>query len=107
VFGEGQAWGTLPCWHWAPVQTTTAALPVAHATGSAPILLVATTNDPATPYAWGVEVAKELENATLLTYDGDGHTAYHRGSDCIDAVVDNYLIHGTVPPKGTVCHAGP
>jgi pimeloyl-ACP methyl ester carboxylesterase len=107
VFGEGQAWGTLPCWHWAPVQTTTASLPVAHATGSAPILLVSTTHDPATPYAWGVEVAKELDNATLLTYDGDGHTAYHRGSDCIDAAVDAYLIHGTVPPKGTGCHAGP
>ena len=103
VFGESQAWGTLPCWHWAPVQTATAAPPVFHAKGSAPILVVATTHDPSTPYAGGVEVSKELDSATLLTYDGDGHTAYHRGSSCIDAAVDAYLIHGTVPAAGTTC----
>ena len=106
VFGESQAWGTLPCWQWAPVHTNTAAPAVFHAKGSAPILVVATAHDPATPYAGGVEVAKELDNATLLTYDGDGHTAYHRGSTCIDAAVDAYLIHGTLPAPGTVCKPG-
>jgi pimeloyl-ACP methyl ester carboxylesterase len=107
VFGESQAWGTLPCWHWAPVQTTTAAPTVFHAKGSAPILVVATTHDPATPYAGGVEVAKELDNATLLTYDGDGHTIYHRGSTCIDTAVDGYLIQGKMPAPGTTCKRDP
>jgi hypothetical protein len=49
VFGESQAWAMLPCWHWAPVATSKPALPIFHATGSAAILLVATTHDPSTP----------------------------------------------------------
>ena len=39
----------------------------------------------------------------LLTYNGDGHTAYGRGSTCIDGAVDAYLVQGTVPAPGTVC----
>jgi hypothetical protein len=44
-----------------------------------------------------------LRSAVLLTYNGDGHTAYHRGSSCINAAVDDYLVQGAVPAKGTVC----
>jgi pimeloyl-ACP methyl ester carboxylesterase len=103
VFGVSNAWSMLPCWRWAPRRTSTAASPVFHALGAGPILVVSTKHDPATPYGWGVEVANELDKAALLTYDGDGHTAYHRGSACIDSVVDAYLIHGTVPAKGATC----
>ena len=49
------------------------------AQGSAPILVVSTKYDPATPYEWGVQVADELDNATLLSYEGDGHTGVHVG----------------------------
>jgi pimeloyl-ACP methyl ester carboxylesterase len=73
------------------------------AKGSAPILVVSTKYDPATPYEWGVQVAKELDNATLLTYDGDGHTAYTSGSKCVDNVVDAYLVKGHLPADGVVC----
>jgi pimeloyl-ACP methyl ester carboxylesterase len=103
VFGESQAWGMLPCWHWSPARTTTPAPAPFRARGSAPLLVVSGLHDPATPYQWGVQVAKELDNATLLTYSGDGHTAYHRGSTCIDTAVDSYLIRGTMPAKGTQC----
>jgi pimeloyl-ACP methyl ester carboxylesterase len=106
VFGVTNAWSMLPCWHWAPKQTTAAASPLFHAAGAGPILVVSTKHDPATPYVWGVEVAKEVDNATLLTFDGDGHTAYHRGCTCIDTAVDAYLIHGTLPAEGTVCKPG-
>jgi hypothetical protein len=67
--------------------------------------VVSTTYDMATPHEWGVQVAGELENATLLTYDGDGHTAYTSGSSCIDEAVDAYLLDGTLPAEGTVCTA--
>jgi hypothetical protein len=40
----------------------------------------------------------------LLTRVGDGHTAYRRGSACIDNAVDAYLVGGTLPLIGTVCH---
>ncbi|MCU0302330.1 MAG: alpha/beta hydrolase [Candidatus Nanopelagicales bacterium] len=106
VFGPYLAWGTLPCWQW-PMGAGTAQAagepPVFRAPGSAPILVVSTTYDMATPHEWGVQVAGELDNATLLTYDGDGHTAYTSGSRCIDAAVDAYLLRGELPAEGTVC----
>ena len=45
----------------------------------------------------------ELDNATLVTYEGVGHTAYGEGSDCVDDAVDQYLLKGTVPKKDLVC----
>ena len=41
---------------------------------------------------------RQLADGHLLTYDGDGHTAYREGSHCVDTVVDAYLLKGTVPP---------
>lgn len=106
VFGAYMAWGNLPCWQWPMGPGTAQAAgdpPVFRAKGSAPILVVSTTHDMATPYEWGVEVSEELDNATLLTYDGDGHTAYTSGSPCVDDAVDAYLLDGTMPSEGTVC----
>jgi len=103
VFGVTNAWLTLPCWQFAPRPASSTPAPPIHATGSAPILVVSTTHDPATPYQDGVDVANQLDNATLLAFDADGHTAYRRGSTCIDNAVDAYLIDGVMPPKGTVC----
>lgn len=73
------------------------------AAGSGPILVVGTTHDPATPYRWAQRLTSQLSNATLLTYVGDGHTAYMRDSTCVDTAVDRYLIDGTLPAKGTKC----
>lgn len=73
------------------------------AEGSGPIVVVGTTRDPATPYRWSKALASQLSDATLLTFDGDGHTAYLRESDCIDKYVDAYFLDGKVPPKDTVC----
>ena len=106
VFGPYMAWGTLPCWQW-PMGAGTAQAagepPVFRAQGSAPILVVSTKYDPATPYQWGVQVADELDNATLLSYEGDGHTGYTSGSSCIDRAVDAYFLDGELPAEGTVC----
>ena len=71
--------------------------------GAAPILVVGTTRDPATPYEWAVALADQLESGVLLTRDGDGHTAYHVGSACIDEAVESYLVEGAVPPDGKKC----
>ena len=62
-----------------------------------------TTRDPATPYAWAQHLASQLDSGHLLTRVGDGHTAYTRGSACIDDAVDAFLIRGTIPPDGKVC----
>ena len=108
VFGPYLAWGNLPCWEW-PMGAGTAEaageLPIFRAEGSEPILVVSTQYDPATPYEWGVQVAEELDNATLLSFDGDGHTAYTSGSSCIDDAVDAYFLDGVMPVEGTVCQS--
>lgn len=101
VFGEFLAWGSLPCARW-PVPPANTPHKVV-AAGAAPILVVGTTRDPATPYEWSVSAAKAFENGRLLTYVGDGHTAYRRGSACIDRAVDRYFLSGTLPARGTRC----
>ncbi|OEJ32576.1 alpha/beta hydrolase [Streptomyces subrutilus] len=101
VFGTGLAWASLNCTYW-PVKATGTAKPLA-AKGAAPILVVGTTRDPATPYKWAQALADQLDSGTLLTYDGDGHTAYGRGSDCIDTSINRYLLEGKVPPKDKKC----
>ena len=101
TWGAFLAWSELPCDYW-PVKATSAAGPV-RASGSGPIVLVGTTRDPATPYAWAVNLAKELDDGHLITYVGDGHTAYQRGSPCVDDAVDAYLLRATVPKAGLRC----
>lgn len=73
------------------------------APGTAPIMVVSTTGDPATPYENGVTVARRLERGALVTHDGDGHTIVFQGSGCIDALAIDYLIDRTVPAADTVC----
>ena len=102
TFGESLAWGLLVCNDWPqapepPITSITAA-------GSAPILVVSTTHDPATPYEWGQRLAGQLDNAVLLSWDGTNHTAYLEGSDCVTDAVDAYLLAGTMPKEGLVCN---
>ena len=73
------------------------------ASGAAPILVVGTTGDPATPYAWSEALAQQLETGQLLTWKGNGHTAYGRSNDCVKNAVDTYLLNGTMPEKGLTC----
>ena len=73
------------------------------AAGAAPIMVIGTTNDPATPYANAQHLAELLSSGFLVTYDGEGHTIYAQGVACIDDVVDAYLISGTVPSADPQC----
>ena len=64
--------------------------------------MVGTTGDPATPYEWAQALAQELDSGRLLTWRGEGHTAYTRGSQCVDDV-DGYLLDGVLPGEGATC----
>jgi pimeloyl-ACP methyl ester carboxylesterase len=101
LIGASFAWGDLTCAFW-PVPAKSQPHPV-HYAPSPPILVVGTIHDPATPYQFAQEMTQQLGSAVLLTYNSDGHTAYGRGSSCINAAVDAYLTQGTVPAIGTVC----
>ena len=72
--------------------------------GSAPILVIGTTGDPATPYAGAESMVTRIAGSGLLTFDSTEHTAFGRAiSTCIDDTVDTYLVDGTLPPPGTRC----
>ena len=71
--------------------------------GAAPVLVISTTGDPATPYEWGVALSQQLVNAHLVSYAGEGHTAYNKGSVCVNSTVDYYFINGTVPTADPEC----
>jgi pimeloyl-ACP methyl ester carboxylesterase len=101
VFGRVFAWMEYGCSQW-PIKPKTQAAPL-HARGAAPILVVGTTRDPATPYKEAVALASELDSGVLLSRDGDGHTAYGMGNSCIDNTIDSYLVDDTVPPNGKMC----
>ncbi|MFD3941261.1 alpha/beta hydrolase [Streptomyces sp. NPDC058579] len=101
VFGEGLAWAALNCAYW-PVAPTGRPHRIT-AEGAAPIVVVGTTRDPATPYKWAQSLASQLSSGTLLTYEGDGHTAYGRGSDCVDSAINTYLLTGTPPTTAKRC----
>ena len=67
-----------------------------------PILVVSTTNDPATPYKAGVDLAQQL-GGTLVTFEGTQHTVVFQGNTCIDDIAARYLVDVTVPPPNTRC----
>jgi pimeloyl-ACP methyl ester carboxylesterase len=101
VFGPRMAWGGTSCAKW-PFAATRVRGPIA-ASGSGDILVVGTTNDPATPYVWAQNLSKELEHGHLITYHGEGHTAYNKSNSCVNNAVDNYFVKGTVPSKDPEC----
>ena len=101
LFGAALAWSNATCTVWPDAGTDTPHK--LHAKGSGPILVVGTTRDPATPYQWAVDLARQLDNGVLLTRDGDGHTGYNAGNACVNHAVEQYLINGVVPTDGTTC----
>jgi pimeloyl-ACP methyl ester carboxylesterase len=79
--------------------------PDVSAPGSAPILIIGNTGDPATPYAGARAMADALGPGVgvEITYRGQGHGAYNSGNACVRRAVNNYLLNSTVPNAGTVC----
>jgi len=104
TWGPFLAWGSLVCGQWPVKAAEGGGGPhTVSAAGSGPIVVVGTTRDPATPYEWSVRLRKQLSNASLLTFDGDGHTAYARSNKCVDGAINDYYTDGKVPQDGKKC----
>ncbi|MFI6157247.1 alpha/beta hydrolase [Kitasatospora sp. NPDC051170] len=103
VFGEFTAWGLTGCTGW-PVAGKTDH-PEVSAAGSAPVLVVGTTGDPATPVEGAKAMAGRLGPGVgvNVTLQGEGHGGYNTGNPCLRQTVDAYLLDGTVPTDGTTC----
>ena len=87
-----------PLWPVAPAPKE----PTIRGRGAAPILVVGTTGDPATPYEYAERMADQLESGHLLTLKGEGHLGYGQ-SPCVRRYVQAYLLDGHVPADGTRC----
>jgi pimeloyl-ACP methyl ester carboxylesterase len=74
------------------------------ADGAAPILVIGTTGDPATPYEWAVELVDLLSSGVLYTVEAEGHTAFLSVA-CVDDVVIDYLVDLELPDAGSSCAA--
>ncbi len=102
TFGPLIGAGLLGCKDWPEPASPT---PAPSADGAPPILVIGTVGDPATPYEWAQQMSQALTGSVLLTYEGDGHTAFLRGGQCIEDAVVEYLVDLTTPPEGTRCPA--
>ena len=102
VFGRYWQQGALTCENWP--------YPLADrpsdysAKGSPSIMVVGTTGDPATPYQQSVSLAHDvLHQGFLVTFEGEGHTAYGRSNNCVSDAVDGWLVNGELPAKEPKC----
>jgi len=102
VFGRYWQYGGLGCYKW-PFDVVPG--PKDYSAKNAPtMLVVGTTNDPATPYSQAKNVAHNvLAHGWLLTYKGEGHTAYGSSNQCVADTVDTFLTAGTLPAKEKTC----
>ncbi|MFE2997739.1 alpha/beta hydrolase [Nocardia sp. NPDC059246] len=65
-------------------------------------VVISTTEDPATPYQAGVNLAQQL-GASLITYKGTRHTVSLSGVQCVDDPVISYLVDLKEPAAGLTC----
>ena len=99
-FAQFVAYNDLVCAFWSvPAQGSPR---VISAKSAPPIVVVGTTGDPATPYHWAEALADQMTSAVLVTYEGEGHTAYGE-STCVQDAVDDYLLKLKLPKDGLTC----
>ena len=102
VFGPYIAFAGVHC-RFLPQPSTQRAPNTLTEIKTAPIIVIGTIRDPATPYSWSVGLAKIFTGSRLISLDGDGHTGHGRGSACVDDAVDAYLLKGTLPSANLSC----
>ena len=102
VFGRYWKYGGLACNGW-PFDVVPG--PTDYSAKGAPTMMViGTTNDPATPYSQAKNFANNvLANGWLLTFEGEGHTAYGSSNECVANTVDDFLINNKLPAKEKTC----
>jgi pimeloyl-ACP methyl ester carboxylesterase len=106
-FGRSWGWLSSPCARdtWTVRDEDAYNGPFNKRTAS-PMLYVGSLWDPATNYDSAVAASKLHSTARLLSSNNWGHTAYGTGA-CATAAIDNYLLTGALPAKGTLCTDAP
>jgi pimeloyl-ACP methyl ester carboxylesterase len=101
-FGRISVFDTVPCAFWQGHDADRYTGPWNRHT-SAPILVLNTRNDPATPLEGAYEGAAELYQAQVVVTEGAGHSSMYVASTCTERVKRDYLFSGVLPPVDTSC----
>lgn len=101
-FGRISVFDTTPCAFWQGHDADRYTGPWNRPT-AAPILVLNTRNDPATPLEGAYEGASELSRARVVVTEGAGHSSMYVASACTERVKRDYLFSGVLPPAGTGC----
>ncbi|GAA3561248.1 alpha/beta hydrolase [Kribbella ginsengisoli] len=100
-FGRFRAWISQPC-ESMPVKDTDAFKGPWPNKVKAPVLVIGTRYDPATPYQATRPYADLFPAARMLTVEGYGHTTLFKSS-CADARITAYLTTLQAPADGSTC----
>ena len=67
-------------------------------------LVIGGMGDVRTPISLAIETADAI-GGVLVSSDHQGHgTVFVRENDCVDSIVVDFLLEGTLPPNGTSCN---
>lgn len=100
LFGRWAGSELFSCQQWQLIRTIP---PKPRAATPTKVLVIGNLHDPATPYQGAEDLTRDLGNAELLTWNGQGHTSYLQGSSCIDNYVNRYLVTKALPAMDTTC----
>lgn len=100
TFGAASAWGTFGCTGWP--EPGDPMRPPAPESAPPPVLVVGTTDDPATPFQGAIDMRDALPGSVLLTFEGSGHVAFGT-SGCVTEAVTRYLVDGSLPDPDERC----
>ncbi|HVU73680.1 MAG TPA: alpha/beta fold hydrolase [Mycobacteriales bacterium] len=94
------------CGIW-PVHPANTSIPTTVPATVPPVLIVGSSDDPATPFSEALGLQQVIPGSYLLERKGEGHTGYS-ASQCVQERVDAYLVHPDQLPdsKHVVCAAG-
>jgi pimeloyl-ACP methyl ester carboxylesterase len=96
-------YGDIPCAFW-PVHPATSARPAPLVNTPYPVFVLASSTDPATPYAGALRIFGRLNDAYLIVQPGGPHVIFGRGNACPDDLVTTFLVDGQVPAgRRTFC----
>jgi pimeloyl-ACP methyl ester carboxylesterase len=103
LLGALFAVGTPGCFGFPAAEEPLTPVTAADLTEVPPVVVIGATDDPATPYARSEQLRELLPEAALVTWESADHTAYGRGSACLDDPVTAYLEDLTLPQDGLRC----
>ncbi|TLF57519.1 alpha/beta hydrolase [Nocardia cyriacigeorgica] len=101
-FGRVAVFSSVACAYWQSHDADRYTGPWNRRT-AAPILVLNTRFDPATPLAGAFAGAAQLADAQVVVIEGAGHSSMYVPSSCAERVKRDYLFTGQLPPKNTGC----